>query len=152
MKYLRQQYSAPKLAALLVLSLAMVVSVAKLSKASIGNVSKGDLAGNWQVSLLSSGGGCGPGTTQVTFTLNASGAATNATEVSHSSGCGNTTSTGNTFTINALNANGSGTAGLSCGAGCGFTFAIQVSPDRGSFNLVDITDPGQFLAGTAIHQ
>ena len=151
MKYVSQQYSAPRLAALLVLCLALV-SVAKLSKASIGNVSKADLAGNWQVSLLSSGGGCGGGTTQVNFTLNATGVATNATEVSHSAGCGNTTSTGNTFTINSVNASGAGTAGLSCGSGCGFTFAIQVAPDRGSFNLVDVTDPGQFIAGVAIHQ
>lgn len=152
MKHFRQQYSTPRLAALLALCLAAVVSLTNLSRASIGNVSKADLAGNWQVSLLSSGGGCGPGTTQVTFTLNANGAATNATEVSHSSGCGNTTSTGNTFTISSLNTSGAGTAGLSCGPGCGFTFAIQVAPDRGSFNLVDITDPGQFIAGTAIHQ
>ena len=152
MKYLRQHHSAPKFVTLLALCLAAVVSLANLSRASIGNVSKADLVGNWQVSLLSSGGGCGPGTTQVNFTLNASGAATNATEVSHSSGCGNSISTGNTFTINTMNASGAGTAGLSCGPGCGFTFAIQVAPDRGSFNLVDITDPGQFIAGTAIHQ
>jgi hypothetical protein len=57
-----------------------------------------------------------------------------------------------TFNIISLNSNGSGTAGLTCGTGCGWTFAIQVAPDRSSFNMVDVTDPGNFLEGTAIHQ
>jgi hypothetical protein len=51
-----------------------------------------------------------------------------------------------------LDSNGSGTAGLTCGAGCGFTFQIQVAPDRTVFNLVDVTDPNNFLEGVAIHQ
>ena len=49
--------------------------------------------------------------------------------------------------VNSVNASGACTAGLSCGSGCGVTFAIQVAPDRVSFNLVDVTDPGQFIAG-----
>ena len=115
------------------------------------NVVKADLAGNWQITLYGQGG-CGVGTSLVTFTLNASGAATNAVEKSHSVGCGDTSSSGNTFTLQSLNSNGSGTAGLSCGTGCGFTFSIQVAPDRSSFNLVDITDPNNFLIGVAVHQ
>ena len=89
----------------------------------------------------------------VTFTLNNSGAATNATEANHNAGCGNTKTTGNTFTIQSLNSDGSG-VGLSCGTGCGFTFTIQVSPDRATFNVVDISnlDPGNYLVGEAGHQ
>jgi hypothetical protein len=66
--------------------------------------------------------------------------------------CGDNTLTGQTFTITALDSHGSGTAGLSCGPGCGFTFAIQVAPNREVFNLVDVTDPRNFWEGTAIHQ
>jgi len=149
MNYFRQP---ARLVLLAVLSLVTVVTLVKLSRASVGTITKADLSGNWQVSLISSSGGCGVGTALVTFTLNSSGAATNATEVSHSSGCGDTTSTGNTFTVSSLGSNGSGTAGLSCGAGCGFTFKIQVAPDRSEFNLVDVTDSGNFLEGVAIHQ
>jgi len=88
----------------------------------------------------------------VTFT-NTSGAATNATESSHNAGFGNTKTTGNTFNIQSLNSDGSG-VGLSCGTGCGFTFTIQVSPDRATFNVVDISnlDPGNYLVGEAGHQ
>src|SRR5947209_593795 len=108
-----------------------VVSITKISKASVGNISKADLAGSWQIALITTGGGCGNGTILATFTLNASGAATNGVEKSHSAGCSDGTVTGQTLTISALNTSGSGTAGMSCGANCGYTFAIQVSPDRG---------------------
>lgn len=136
---------------LLVLFSIGAVAVFTTPSFATGNVVKADLAGNWQITLYGQGG-CGVGTSLVTFTLNASGAATNAVEKSHSVGCGDTSSSGNTFTIQSLNSNGSGTAGLSCGTGCGFTFSIQVAPDRSSFNLVDITDPNNFLIGVAVHQ
>jgi len=60
--------------------------------------------------------------------------------------------TGQTFTINSLIANGSGTAGLSCGADCGWTFNIQVARNREIFNLVDVVNDGNYLAGTAVRQ
>jgi hypothetical protein len=138
-----------KLAAAVTFCLAIAVALVVRSSASIGSISKGDLNGAWQVSLYTQGG-CGIGTSQVNFTLN-SGVGT-ATTKAHNVGCGDSTSTGNTFTITSLSSNGSGTAGLTCGAGCGFTFNIQVSPDRGTFNLVDMTDPGNFLEGVAVHQ
>lgn len=141
---------AARTIALAVLPLFAIALLSSPSWAT-GNIVKADLAGNWQVTLYGQGG-CGVGTTLVTFTLNASGVATNAVEKSHSLGCGDTTSSGNTFTIQSLSSNGSGTAGLSCGPSCGFTFSIQVAPDRSSFNLVDITDPNNFLVGVAIHQ
>jgi len=43
---------------------------------------------------------------------------------------------------------------LTCGAGCGWGFAIQVSPDRSTFSLVDVNpaNPNNYLQGVAIHQ
>ncbi len=120
---------------------------------SAGNISVTNLAGPWLVSLYGLNG-CGDTATSVKFTLNASGVATNATETRHSAGCGNNTSTGNTMTIQSLNPDGSGTANLSCGVGCGWNFNIQVSPDRSTFNLADVSaaNPGNFLSGVGIHQ
>jgi hypothetical protein len=76
-----------------------------------------------------------------------------ATIVSHSQ-CGDTTTSGLDFNVNSLNANGKGTAGLSCGAGCGWVLTIQVSKNAQVFNLADVepTNPNNFMAGTAIHQ
>src|SRR4029079_5967812 len=113
---------AARIMFLAVLSLSTVLLMATPSFAT-GNVVKADLAGSWQVTLYGQGG-CGVGTTLVTFTLNASGSATNAVEKSHSVGCGDSTSTGNTFTIQTLTTNGSGTAGdlgrRGCGGSCFF--------------------------------
>jgi hypothetical protein len=130
----------------LIASLALV----KRSSATIGNITKADLTGPWVVSLYAQTG-CGVGTSQVNFTLNAVGVSTAATNKVHNS-CGDSTTTGNTFTITSLNTNGSGTAGLTCGTGCGWTFNIQVAPDRSTFTLVDLTDPLNFVQGTAVHQ
>jgi hypothetical protein len=65
------------------------------------------------------------------------------------SGCGPSSGT-QTFTIVSLNSNGSGIAGLSCGSDCGWTFNIQVSPNKQVFNMVDVTDPGNYPAGSAV--
>ena len=122
-----------------------------VNNSTAGKIVTANLSGKWQMAIYGQGG-CGVGSVLVTFTLNAKGLATNATETAHNAGCGDSTSTGNTFSIQSLNANGSGTAGLSCGTGCGFTFDIQASPDRSTFNVVDVTDGGNFLVGTAIHE
>jgi hypothetical protein len=114
-----------------------------------GLVTTPDMTGVWQMVLLGQTG-CGLGTTDATFTMNSSGVASGVVETSHSVGCGDGVSNSNTFTINSMNADGSGLAGLSCGPGCGFAFAFQVSPDRSTMNLVDISDPGNFLSGVAI--
>jgi hypothetical protein len=132
------------------LCLVVAIAMVKRSSASIGNINKADLSGQWVVTLYAQTG-CGVGTSQVNFTLNAAGVSTAATNKLHNS-CGDSTTTGNTFTITSLNTNGSGTAGLTCGTGCGWTFNIQVSPDRSTFTLVDLTDPLNFLEGTAVHQ
>ena len=107
-----------------------------------------DLAGSWTISL---GGntGCGLSTMYVTVTLDATGYGL-ARIVGSSTGCATATNPAEPFQILALNADGSGTAGLSCGPGCGWTFTIQVP--RGSyetFTLVDVTDRNNVLVGTA---
>jgi len=118
-----------------------------------GQISVANLAGIWDLSIIDATG-CSFGSLGVTFTLNTSGVATNATETGHTAGCGNGTSNGNTFTITSLNADGSGTANLTCGPSCGWNLNIQVSPDRSTFNLVDVSsaNPGNFLLGEAIHR
>jgi hypothetical protein len=148
-----------RLVFLAVLALATVVSVVKLSRASIGNITKADLAGPWQATLIGNTG-CGLVSMKVNFTLNSSGTATNATITTHLSGPATSTcidgavTTGQTFTIATLNSVGSGTAGLSCGLSCGWVFQIQVSPDRGVANLTDVdtANPFNTPTGTMIHQ
>lgn len=149
MNYVRQQFSPARVLFVVASVLIILVSVAKVSKGT-GVVGKEDLAGSWQATLVGDTG-CGAGTIVVDFTLNSSG--TGPATLHGHSGCGNTTTTGQTFTITTMNSNGSGTAGVSCGAACGFTFSIQVAPDRSIFNMADITDPiPNALAGVAIHQ
>ena len=145
MKHLSQPV---RIAVLAVFGMVAAISLVTVSSAT-GNVSKGDLAGTWQITL---GGvtGCGQATELANITLNSNGSGTGTLQT-HGS-CGDSSLTAQTFTISSLKTNGSGTAGLSCGTGCGWAFTIQVSPDRSSFNLVDITDPGNFLEGTAVHQ
>jgi hypothetical protein len=124
-----------------------------INNSTVPNIVRSNLLGKWQFVTYGQGG-CGVASTQTTFTLNSSGVATDAASTSHSVGCGDSTTTGNTFTIQSLNANGSGTANLTCGSGCGFNYSIQVSPDRSTINLVDASsaNPGNFQAGTSIHQ
>lgn len=145
----RRLITPARLVSLVVLSVVALVSLVKLSRASIGTITKADLSGPWAVTLTGDTG-CGVTTDYLTFTLSPAGSGT-ATDQSHSSGCGDRTGTG-PFTITSLSSNGSGTAGLGCGTGCGFNFRIQVSPDRSTFILVDVTDPNNFYEGVAIHQ
>ena len=99
-----------RLASLVVLSLVVVVALTAPSSAT-GNIVKADLSGAWQMTIIGQTG-CGFGTTLYTFTLNASGSSSNVIGTYHTAGCGDGTSSGNTFTIQSLNPDGSGTAGL----------------------------------------
>jgi hypothetical protein len=137
-----------RMALLAVIMLSAIALFVKPSKATIGVISKADLYGNWQATYVGFTG-CGQASGLADISLNGSGMGT-ATLQSHGQ-CGDVTGP-QTLNIISLNSNGSGTAGLTCGTGCGWTFAIQVAPDRSSFNMVDVTDPGNFLEGTAIHQ
>ena len=146
---MRTKYRQPaRLALLAVLILACIDLIVKTVKAT-GTISKSDLSGPWAATLTGDTG-CGIATSHVTFTLSTTGSAV-ATVTSHTSGCGNI-SNAQTFTIASLNPTGSGTATLTCGTGCDFHFDIQVTPDRATFSVVDVTDPGSFLEGVAIHQ
>jgi hypothetical protein len=158
MKYLRLHSSKTKLALLTAVCLVAIASLVTRSTAGVGTITKADLSGNWQMTLLGNTG-CGLSSMLVTFTLNTAGTATNATITSHDINPTPTcpdgaVSTGNTFTINSVAGNGSGTAGLTCGSGCGWTFNIQVAPDRSIMSVVDIAtfNPNNLLQGTAIHQ
>jgi hypothetical protein len=124
--------------------------LARVANASVGLITRPDLAGAWQMTLIHALGTCGIETDKVNFALNATGSGS-ATVRLHSVACGDSTSI-QTFSVTSLSANGSGTAALTCGTGCHFTFAIQVSADRSAFNLVDWTDPNNFIEGAAIHQ
>ena len=139
-----------KLARVGVLS-ALALSVAPSANAEV--ITMAALRGNWQATLLWSGSGCGAMTGQLNFTFGANGTTNAATLTTHSAGCGNGTSR-QTFTVQSLKPNGSGTANLTCGTACGWQLNIQVTPDLATFNLVDVdpANPGNFVIGTAIKQ
>jgi hypothetical protein len=152
---MKKHRNMARLAFILVLAAVAILSVVKVGRAS-GPINTENLQGAWQAAIIGFGG-CANETIKVNFTLDDTGHSTNATLVAHAGGvppgpCSDNTLTGQTFTITALDSHGSGTAGLSCGPGCGFTFEIQVAPNREVFNLVDVTDPRNFWEGTAIHQ
>jgi hypothetical protein len=121
---------------------------ADVPTATLQPITISQLAGPWQIGIVGNTG-CGFSSMLLTVSLSATGTGP-ATLTGHS-GCGDTVGI-QTFTINSLSANGSGTANLTCGPGCGWNFAIQVAPDKQVFNLVDVTDPLQYLAGTAVKQ
>jgi hypothetical protein len=110
------------------------------------------LQGSWAATLIGSTG-CGFGTMYLTFTLNASGGSS-ATVQQHASGCAKNWVGPMPFTIQSLNANGSGTAHLNCGTNCGWDFTIQVSPDLQVFNIVDVSpgNPNNYLEGSAVRR
>ncbi len=121
------------------------------SSATIGQITRADLQGSWQIAL-NGNTGCGLTAMLVNVAMNNAGTGTGTVKM-HAS-CGDSTLNGQTFQITSLNTNGSGTANLTCGAGCGWNFNIQVSPDRSTFNMVDVdpANPGNFLSGVAVHQ
>src|ERR1035438_228802 len=135
---------------LFVLTLAALALMATPSYAT-GNIAKADLTGTWVATLVGNTG-CGVASMQVTFTLSSSGTGS-ASIITHAQ-CADDTLNGQTFTVISLSPNGSGTAGLTCGPSCGWTFDIHVAPDRSIFNMVVVTtsDPRNYLAGVAIHE
>lgn len=145
-----------KLIFLVALSLVAVVSLSLVKRTKASDFpGKYVLVGSWQATLIGNTG-CGLSTSLVTFTLDESGVATNATNTGHfliGSPCADgSVSTGNTFQILTLNSDGSGTANLSCGVACGWNFHIQVDPSLHIFNIVDVdpANPNNLLQGVAI--
>lgn len=108
------------------------------------------LAGSWQATLFGDAD-CGIGTQILVFTLNSSGTATDVQYIYHTARCGNGTDTNQSFTITSLNLDGSGTAQLEV-KGTTTTYNIQVNQAATIFNLVDVTDSGQYHQGTALKQ
>lgn len=157
MNYLHQPKRL-RLALLSVMCLTvLVLPLAKRARAAHehDSIQIKDLAGPWQAALVYSNTGCGPASGLVNFTLDSTGTTHSATLVFHS-GCGDTTTSTEAFTIKSLNPNGSGTAGLTCNnqVGCGWELNIQVDRQRSMFNMVDVNpaNPNNYVAGTAIRQ
>jgi hypothetical protein len=84
------------------------VTIVGMSTPSSANIVKADLSGAWQMTVIGQTG-CGFGTTLYAFTLNTNGSSSNVTGTYHTAGCGDGSSSGNTFTIQSLNPDGSGT-------------------------------------------
>jgi hypothetical protein len=159
-KSMKDHRNPVRFACLIVLLLVTIVSMEQPSAAADGAavvpstaITRAQLQGHWAATVVGNTG-CGLTSMYVTFVLNsaAHGNGT-ATIVAHGQ-CGDTTTSGLSFNVTSLNANGKGTAGLTCGAGCGWVLNIQVSKSAQVFNLVDVepTNPNNYIAGTAIHQ
>lgn len=129
----------------------LLTSAVLLSGTAEAGVTKAMMRGGW-TAVLGGNTGCGITSMYVTFRLNSSGVGT-ATIESHSTGCANSTTTGNPIVIQTLGADGRGTANLSCGIACGWQFKIQVAEGGHSFILADVDpdNPKNTPTGMAIH-
>jgi hypothetical protein len=148
----KSRHQPARLAFLVALTLVTFISFvipAAHGKTGRPPIKVSQLAGSWQATLVIDGG-CGLGTKLVTFTLSSAGTG-NAAALYHTPGCGNNGESG-TMTITSLNAAGTGTAQLNFGGSAVFNFNIQVSPSGQIFNMVDITDSGNYEEGSAIRQ
>ncbi len=136
-------------------TLALACAAASLSTPSlafVGKITNPDLYGGW-TATLSGMTGCGPTAMHVVIDMNSSGVGA-ATLTMHGQ-CGDSVVTGQTFRILTLDSGtGAGTANLTCGTGCGWNLRIQVAPDRQVMNLVDVDpiNPGNYIAGVAVHR
>ena len=153
MKYMRH-LKPPHLGFFVVLLLVTIAFGISAQTLRAGSPGVARLKGPWQAALVWSGSGCGPMAGVVNFTLDKTGTDHNATLRTHGA-CGDNKTT-ETFRIDSLNPDGSGMASLTCnnGVGCGWVLTIQVDRKRTIFNMADIepTNPGNFVAGTAIRQ
>lgn len=149
---MKNHHQLRRLASVIVFSLVASVFLVNQSLATIGTITRSNLSGPWQITLTGNTG-CGLVSMLVNVTLNTAGTGTNAVLKTHGQ-CGDSTLSGQTFQVLTMTSNGSGTANLSCGVGCGWNFDIQVSPDRSTFNLVDVDplNPNNFIGGMAVHQ
>ncbi|MGA7632594.1 MAG: hypothetical protein WCB11_17675 [Terriglobales bacterium] len=144
----------PKMARLAVLAaLALITIVSAVAPGAAQDVKTqpgitlAKLKGTWTAGIELNGG-CGIGSKQVTFTLNASGTGP-ATYQYNTQECGASSGTG-TMTITSINADGSGTAVLSINFVGNFN--IQVSPSGQVMGMVEIVDTGNYDVGVAVKQ
>jgi hypothetical protein len=126
---------------------AVATSAAQDVKAQPAGITLAKLAGTWTAGIELNGG-CGIGSKQVTFTLNAKGTGP-ATYQYNTEECGASSGTG-TMEITSINADGSGTAVLSINFVGDFN--IQVSPNGQVMGLVEIVDTGNYDVGVAVKQ
>jgi hypothetical protein len=141
-----------RLAVLAALALITLVSAAAPVAAQDGQAALppsivAKLAGTWTAGMELNGG-CGIGSKQVTFTLNAAGTGP-ATYQYNTQECGAASGTG-TMTITSIAANGTGTAVLSINFVGNFN--IQVSANGQIMDLVEIVDTGNYDVGVAVRQ
>jgi len=123
---------------------------AELTSPAFAQLSVSDLAGRWRI--VSSGyTGCGHVSMLLDVTLLEDGTSSNGVLTQHGQFC-DSTHTGQTFIIKSLSPDGTGTANMGCGPGCGWELDIQVSRDRQIFNLVDVAtvNPGNYISGVAV--
>jgi hypothetical protein len=114
-----------------------------------GNIVKSDLKGTWRVSLRGPTD-CGFSSMLATITFGTNGVGTGPLQI-HGT-CGDSTLPGQTFTVDTLSKTGEGTASLTCGGGCEWSFEMQVAPSRALFNLVDVNplETTHFLDGVGV--
>ncbi len=144
----------------LALLLVMMISAIPVSAAaghagsatSLEAITRHSLAGKWAATIVGNTG-CGASSIYVTFELNSAGSGSGTATVVMHGQCGDTT-TGLDFDITSLDANGSGTASLSCDTNCGWATTIQVARNSQTFSLVDVcpANANNYIAGTAIKQ
>jgi hypothetical protein len=108
------------------------------------------LAGPWFVEF-SSYAACGNGTHLLIFTLNSTGTADDFADTYNTTGCGQGQHHSQTFTIETLNSDGTGTATFS-NNGTPLTFKIQVNTAVNLISLVDVTNADQIWSGAAVKQ
>jgi hypothetical protein len=107
-----------------------------------------NLAGNWEIFLYADST-CGNGTHYLIITLNAKGFADDFADSYNTSGCGLGQFHSQTFQIDTLNADGTGTATYS-NNGTPLTLSIQVNVAKNVFIVMDNTDAGEYWLGTAL--
>jgi hypothetical protein len=148
-KSMTTRRKSTRFAVLGLLVLAAVGSLVGVSAAATP-ITIAQLAGPWQVAVAGNTG-CGVSSMLYKGKLDSTGHSS-GTLTGSSAGCGSSSTT-QTFNILSLNGDGSGTAGLTCGSGCGWVFNIQVSRNKQVINLVDVVNGGaNVLAGTAVKQ
>ncbi len=112
------------------------------------------LQGDW-VATLQGNTGCGSNSLLVAFHLDANGSGNGtATVTSHSTGCSDATLSNQSFNVTSLDQFGRGTAGLTCGAGCGWGFQIQIDKRSDIIAITDVDpgNPNNTPTGVAIKQ
>jgi hypothetical protein len=139
-----------RVSALLVALAVVALMAGAAPSAAAEDITIASFAGSWTVSYHSNAS-CGNGTHIQMFTLDSSGVSSSFADTYNTSKCGQGQNHDETFTIDSVDADGTGTATYSNG-GNPLTFTIQLNPSKNVFSLVDTTDVGQYWSGMAVKQ